>query len=261
MKSEALTVLQHALQLHLLNGDEAIGTQIQRGGIGVARRLAIYRDGYRLRLLAALRDTFAHTALWVGDEAFDALALRYVEAHPSTLASLNDYGANWPEWLASAPEAGAIVADLAALDWALRRAFDGADSPVLQRAALTEVAPQDWASVGFVLVPTFRALAMHGNAVAIWAALDSGEAPPAAEPNEDSRPVIVWRRGHQPTFRSLAPTELQALRHLHDGGSFAALCERLSQHGEGEVAVQTAGQWLQRWIHEELLAALTTAPT
>ena len=250
-----LANLQGALQAHLLNGDTTIASALRPGGIGIERRLAIYRQGYRLRLLAALKDSFGHTLRWLGDEHFDPLALAYIDAHASTSRSLNDYGAGWPAALETSCAEQPAVAELARLDWALRRAFDGADSPVLQRTQLAALPPEAWGHIGFTLVPTFTWLQHHFNTLAIWSALDQDDTQPMAAPLAQPSEVIVWRKGHQPHFRSVGALEAQALRQLEAGDGFAALCARLAE--QGQDAAPMAGAWLQQWVDDELLAGMT----
>lgn len=254
-----LAALQRALQDHLLHGDPRIASALCGGGIGPERRLAIYHRGYRLRLLAALKDSFGHCARWLGDEPFDALALAYIEDHASTSSSLNDYGAGLPDWIARARPGLPACAELARLDWALRRAFDGPDSAVLTRETLAALPPQAWGSAGFALVPTWCLLAQRFNTLALWLALDHEAPPPAATPLPQPQAVVVWRRDHRPHFRSLGRDEAQALQQLASGARFAELCGTLAaQVGEGQ-AVATAGGWLQQWVDEGLLAAVTDA--
>ena len=45
--------------------------------------LCIYQHAYSARLLGALRDNYGVLPRAMGDEAFDALALAYLRAHPS----------------------------------------------------------------------------------------------------------------------------------------------------------------------------------
>lgn len=258
--SSSLAALEQALQAHLLHGDPEIAGALHAGGIGVARRLAIYREGYRLRLLAALKDSHGHLARWLGDEAFDPLALAWIDAHPSRCRSLNDYGAGLAGWLQQQRHAEAPVqAELARMDWALRRAFDGADSPVLTREYLAALPPEAWADAGFVPVPTWTLLEQRYNTLALWLAIDEERTPPPVQALPAPQTVIVWRKQLQPHFRSIAADECEALRMLHGGASFAAVCEHMAgpDTERAQEVAQTAGRWLQRWLEEELLGAMT----
>lgn len=255
--TSALLALQSSLQAHLIDGDGAIEAAIAAGpGIGVRQRLSIYHHAYRARLVDALRDTFGHTATYLGGDWFDADALAFVQRRPSTVSSLNDYGAGFPAWLFERHPRDADIGELAALDWTLRRAFDGADAAPLPLAALAALAPQAWGRIGFAFVPTCARLSFTHNTLALWHALDQQQTPPKAQRLDAPSEVLVWRLGHQPHFRSLGAFEASALKHLQQGASFAAACERLASTFPRCDVPAEAGTLLRRWSDEQLLAAV-----
>ncbi len=256
MKSDLLA-LQSSLQRHLLDGDRDIESSIaSQHGIAPGRRLLVYRQAYQARIVDALRDSFGHLASYVGDEWFEADAMAYVGSHPSTQSSLNDYGAGFAAWLHLRHPHDDEIGELAALDWALRRAFDGADATPLDLQTLAAVAPQAWSRIGFTLVPTATRMRFRYNTMALWQALDDETTPPCAEPLQAPGDVLIWRRGHSPHFRSIGALESQALDGVQGGRSFAAICERLAiDFPDSDVAVE-AGTLLRRWVAEELLCAL-----
>lgn len=255
--TSALLALQSSLQAHLLDGDDAIAAAIAGGrGIAVQDRLAIYHHAYRARLVDALRDTFGHTATYLGDDWFDDDALAFVQSHPSTASSLNHYGAAFPAWMFERHARDAEIGELAALDWALRRAFDGADAAPLPLAALASIAPEAWGHIGFAFVPTYTRLTFTHNTLALWHALDQALTPPTVEALDAPSDVLIWRLGHQPHFRSLGTFEANALNHLRQGASFAAMCEKVAATFPLSDVPQEAGALLRRWIDEQLLAAV-----
>ena len=258
--SSGLTSLQQALQAHLLNGDATVSGLIRPGGIGVARRLAIYHNAYRQRLLAALRDTFGHTLRYMGDTWFDAAAGQHIERHPSTHANLRDYGQGFEHTLAQQhPELGELP-ELACLDRGLRHAFDGADATPLTLADLAAVSPAQWAHIGFVLHPTFTRQRLHHNTLALWQALDDDRDPPPPLPLAEPGELLIWRRGHQPHFRSVSRWEAMALDALAEGLPFAQCLERVLQANDAAASTEVVGTLLRRWIEEELLVGITPGP-
>jgi Putative DNA-binding domain len=85
---------------------------------------AIYRRNYLENHIAALRDTFAATHDLVGENYFRQIARAYVRQAQSTSGDLNNYGSDFPQFLASllkrVPEGKDLpyLPDIARLDWA-----------------------------------------------------------------------------------------------------------------------------------------------
>lgn len=233
--------------------------------IGPARRLGIYHHAYRARLLETMRDTFGHTLSYLGDEWFDHLALRFIAHHPSEHANLRWYGQRWPAWLAQGLSEGGVlseqlgvhpeVAELAALDWALRRAFDAADAPVLDAAHLATLPAQDWTAEPLQAQAAMQMLTVRCNSLALWHALDQDQDVPPAEVLPSPVDVLVWRLEERPHFRSVAALEARALHGLARGASFEAICADLAEAQPDQDAAPLAAGFLRRWLDEGLLAA------
>lgn len=244
----------------------------RRGPWSAPDRLAVYTGAYRARLVEALADSFAHTQRYLGEDGFRNLMLGYIDSCPPTHYSLRWYGASLPQWLAEHFPDDVEVAELAALDAALRQAFDAADAEPLAADRLAAVAPNEWATLGFELQPGAALLTLSFNTVALWRALTAEEPPPAPQRLPQPMPVLVWRLGQQPHFRSLEPREAHALQQLFAGESFGRLCERLDQEqgtavshdGQGAVAGEPAAApaavqaatWLRTWLADGLLVGL-----
>ena len=252
-----LSAIQTALQQHLLEGGPgALALIASRHGIAPGRRLQIYHHAYRARLIDALRDGHSHTAMHLGVDGFDADALAFVESHPSTRPNLNDYGSGFAAWLHQRHPRDPGIGELARLDWALRRVFDGLDAKPLELGALAAVAPAAWSRIGFSFVPTCARLALTHNTLALWHALEKGGTAPQSCALAQTSELLIWRRGHQSHFRSIGVMEAQALAGLQQGLSFAAVCSRLAtQFPQLEASVE-AGSLLRRWIEEEILCAV-----
>lgn len=248
-----LETLQAEFQAHLLDQPQQFAAAIRAGGIGVERRLAIYHQAYRARLVETLQDSYGHTAVYLGEDRFDSEARAYLIAHPSTQPSLRWFGAAFAPWLAERCPGDPDIAELAALDWALRGAFDAADAQALSAADLAALPAEAWATLTFELPPSYRRLRLTCNTLAIWQALDQDEAPPAAEALGQPLDVLIWRRGSSPHFRSVDALEAAALDGLAQGLSFAALCQALSERFPDADIASAAGGLLRRWVEDELL--------
>lgn len=253
-----LLQIQNALQEHVLHGTGFVAAAVRPGpGLDIEGRLAIYRHAYRMRLLDAVREGHQHTASFLGKEKFDQRAFAYVESHLSRLPNLRWYAAGFSDWLARCSPAEPAAAELASIDWALRCAFDGPDAAPLTLRQVATVRPESWEHVGFRLVPTAARLRFKFNTLAVWQAIDDEKPPPASCRMRRPVPVLVWRRGLQPHFRSLSPFEASALDHLQGGMAFGPTCEALALAFPDVDASVQAGTLLRGWIEEESLGGFT----
>ena len=258
MKTQNLSTLQIAFHDHLLNRPSAIAEEVVDGGrITIEHRLHIYHNAYRARLLENLQDSYEKTWAYLGDENFEATARNYIEETPPNNRNLRWYGATFPAWLDSQfPEDGDI-AELAMLDWELRKAFDAPDATPIHAGALGGLAPAEWETIGFKLTPTMHISPLRYNSVGIWHALDLEQAPPASELLPEPGWLLTWRKGWQPHFRTLGAVENAALMQLQQGTPFAEVCTALTnQFSESETAT-VAAESLRTWLDDKLIVGLT----
>ncbi|MBN6102747.1 putative DNA-binding domain-containing protein [Xanthomonas sp. CFBP 8703] len=213
--------------------------------------LRVYRHAYSAQLGDALRDTYAKTLAWLGEAAFDAAAACYVASHPPSAWSLGAYGDRFGAHLAVCHPERPEIEDLAWLDLALRRAFDGTDAAPVTLASLAGV---DWEQARLRFVPTLRRRGMRSNAAMIWRALSEGTPPPAAVRLPETMVIRVWRKGLSPYFQSMSPLEARMLRDALAGVPFGVLC----RHAPGDDPA-LIGQVLEQWLRDELLEAVAPA--
>lgn len=248
-----LARLQSDFHAHLLDRPSDIKGQIVAGGVTVEHRLNIYHNAYRVRLLDNLKDAFEKTWTYMGDLQFEAAAFKFIEEHPPLERNLRWHGKEFPAWLASYHPLDPEIAELAFIDWQLRRAFDGPDAKPLIAEELARLAPADWETVGFRFVPTLALGALRTNSVSIWRALDEDQAPPLSAELAEQQWLLIWRREWQPHFRSVDAVEYFALSQLIQGTSFAALCEALDEQWPDRDCTALAGQYLATWLADALL--------
>lgn len=250
-----LLPLQARFQQHMLGAADAsalLSGSTERRALG----LAIYANAYRQRLVDALADAYAKTRALLGEPAFEAAALAYIADHPPTTRSLRWFGGDFAEHLRAALPQQPELAELAQLDWALRKAFDGPDSAVLTAADLADVPPQAWATLRLTLVPTTELLQFQHNAVAVWQALDDDTPPPPWERSDRGVDWLVWRKDLQPHFRSAHPLETALLRAMLGGAGFAQACEDAQTASNSEGAAELIGACLRQWMEDAVLSGV-----
>jgi hypothetical protein len=247
----SLIDLQRQFCARLLDAPNAIADRL--AGETAELGLAVYHHAYRAQLVACLADTYEKLWAWLGDESFQAAAERYVAAHPPRSWTLNDYGASFPAFLADLYPDDAEVAELARLDWALRRAFDGEDASPISAADLAEV---DWETARFRFTPTLQVFPIRTNCAPIWNALAVEETPPPAAALGEPAAIRVWRLGLAPQFSSMDACEYDSLCRLQAGASFSDLCAHLGETLGEAQATPTIAQVLGTWLNCGLVIAI-----
>lgn len=242
------------LQQRFLDGVLAYGPQAAgdiRGtsAFAVEQRLAVYANAYRRRLVEALLSVFERCARVLGDEAFDALASAYVEAHPPRDRSLGRYGSDFPEWLRTHDPALATAAGVATIDAGLRRAFDAADAEPVDRAALLALPVAAWAGLRFEWVPALATGQVEAAAIDAWR---EPVAPRESALERSVTAIAFWRRDGQTFFRSIAASEALLLERLRGGATLADACADAAS----PIPLEVAAPALLSWIDEGWVARL-----
>jgi hypothetical protein len=229
----------------------------------MAPGIAVYRNNYRNALMDAMRSTFERTRGWVGDAAFDAAAAHHLVLSPPSGWTLDDAGRGFARTAAKLFAHDPEVGDLAALEWAMHRAFAAADAAVLDVAAFQRASAgfddDDWAAMRLVAQPVLRIVAVRTDCVALWQALADGTRPATPAPLARAHAAIVWREGWHPVCRLASDEEGDALRAIRDGVDYAGVCERLAARRGAEAAALEAGRMLAGWLHAGLLSGMAGA--
>lgn len=256
----SLTRIQDDFQAFILSGAEGVETHVVgTARVPIATRLAIYGDGYALRLIEALQSNYPALAKLLGEEDFAALGRAYVRRHDSSFTSIRYYGAALAEFLASDAEYAEIpvLAELARWEWAMTLAFDAADADTIAADALAAVGPTDWPALRFEWHPSVQRLDLFWNAPQIWKSLAADDVidRPVPEVKAAASPWLLWRQDLQTWFRSMDVAEASALDTALGGGCFADICAVLATHfSEQEIPAKAAG-YLGNWMASGLIIA------
>lgn len=258
-----LEALQADFQNYMLGDDGAMAGKVRATSkADAATLLAVYRDGYALRLLEALETNFSTLKQVLGDDDFDQMGRGYVVAHPSKHFSIRWFGDKLADHLAStAPWSGTpALAELARLEWALAGAFDSADATPIAIETVAAIAPDDWPSLRFAFHPSLQVIDFAWTVPELWNAMNAGEDGDAPARRDTPIPFAVWRHdqgdARQNFFRSLDPAEAWMLAEARAGARFGALCEGLCQFVEADQAGAQAAGYLRGWIEQGLVAGV-----
>lgn len=219
--------------------------------------LHIYQHAYRARLVAALRDNHGVLPRAMGDEAFDALAEAYLQAHPSRHPSIRWFGHRLADFMVANSELVPHPAfvDLARMEWALRDAFDAGDATPLTPAGLAALPPDGWPQRVLRFHPSVQVLALAWRVEPAWRALQAGgDDPELPEPEAGEHALIVWRPALETRWRTAASDfEAGLLAAAMQGSDFTALCAIGGRELGDEQAVAGVVGAIQQWAAEGLL--------
>jgi hypothetical protein len=255
----SLAQLQREFQAYVLTGENAIAGRIEaRQLVNRERRLTIYYDAYRSRLVETLGTDFEALSAVLGQEEFRGAAHAYVEATPSTFRNVRWYGGEFAAFLRQTQPwcDKPWLADLAEFEWTLTLAFDAADRRNVRFEEMAALAADAWGTLGLRLHPSAHIVELRANAPAIRKAVDTGAEKPAPDVAAIAVPWLIWRKDLSPHFRSLANPEAWALRAARAGRSFPEICSGLCRWIAPEEAAGTAAAWLRTWVDDQLIAEL-----
>jgi hypothetical protein len=225
------------------------------GGGEEARRLEVYRNAYRLRLIEALAADYPKLCRWLGEEAFAELARGYLAIFPSRERSLRWVGKHLPKFLHSAPpwQERPELYELAQFEWELGLAFDCADAEPLGFEPLLSLPVERWPELRFRLHPSVRLLRLAYPVPQLWKALEAQSSIPSCPKLPNPLTWLIWRKELKVFFRSLPEPERLALEQIQAGCAFAEVCEGLSELKPD--AAQYAALILKRWLAGGLIVA------
>jgi hypothetical protein len=254
-----LAGLQQGFQDSILSEKNRLGERIVGSDrVSADVRLGLYSDAYRLRLIEVLGDNFPTLHTLLGDEEFDRCARAYISAHTPSHYSVRWFGNRLADFLAGGqPYAGQpVLAEMAQFEWALRSAFDAADSKTIAVEDVAAVPPESWAGMRIELHPSVQRIDLGWNVPGLWKTIDEGNDPDPPVQADYPQGWVIWRRDLRQFFRSLDVAEAWALDAVLQGESFAGLCEGLCEWVDPASTPLHAAGLLKTWVSEQMVARL-----
>ena len=252
-----LRELQLRFQDYLVGKSDAIENDIISTENALAEhRLGAYYNAYRIRLIDCLAVDYAALEKHLGREAFENLALDYLDRFPSTHPSVRWFGRHLPEYMREyyAGDEHEFLHELACYEWAQSLVFDAADAArLVQLEDIAEIAPADWPALEFRFKPALRWLDLRWNVPAYENALDGGGDPPGLLRAEHPQRWLLWRQQMKTHWRSLEVHEAWAIEQAAAGACFAEICEGLLEWIDAEQVALVAAGFLKQWVSDQLL--------
>lgn len=248
---QTLERLQSVFQDDVLTGQlQLVSVLGRQGKVSPSQGIEIYQNAYRLRLIETLKDTFEHTAVYLGDSWFESACLDYIQSHPSEHHNIGFFGQQFPDFLHAHYPKDPDIGELALLDWRLRRAFDGPDEQALELGVLADLSQSDCEYLIFRFIPTLRCDPLQSNAVAIWQAINAEQPPPQASFFSEPVFLLTWRKEFQPHFRTLDAAEFSVLDMAMKQLPFAQLCQQIAIDYPDTDTSTLVGGCLREWFEQ-----------
>ena len=165
-------------------------------GLTPEARLQIYRNIVTNNHAAALRTAYPGVLQLVGEDFFESAAARYMRDCPTHSGNLQDYGADFAEFLAQLPEASSLayLPDVAHLEWARQESYLAADAEPISVTALAAVTEPD--CLRLQLHPSLRRVSSSHPVLDIWRFCQQTAAEHLQLSGKPQR-VLVWRDANQ----------------------------------------------------------------
>lgn len=257
-----LARLQRDFMAHLQgHTSDAFHASVDGGHLPPATGLGIYAHAYGARLREALANDHQVLGVYLGDELWDVLCKGYIDAHPSRVRSLRDFGDALPAYLSKDEQfrGHPQLAELARFERLLLDSFDAADDARAEWAQLLAIPPEHWPGLRVRLHRSVRVHRARHGSVAIWQAIKADQSPPAYAGIEDAVDWVLWRdEDGVGRFRSLEHGIAAAFGCCRHNGSFAELCELMAITNPLEEVPERVLGCLQDWCSAGWISAWET---
>jgi hypothetical protein len=223
----SLNALQHSWITRLYRGTTPPVEDLR--GEHRAERFGVYRASLVANLTDALRAVFPVVDRLVGGDFFDAVAAAYIDGHPSTCGDLNDYGGEFPAFLAGFGPARELVylPDVARLEWLAHEAFHAADAGPLDLGRLAAVPPERYGGLRFCPHPSVRLMRSAYPVHRIWQVNQAGhDGDAAVRLDRGSVNLAICREGLEIALLPLTPGAWAMAGAFLAGSDFATAWDR-----------------------------------
>jgi len=248
----ALETFQHSI----ISGDTAIAAPLVREKTRMTKeeQIAIYSEGYRIRLRGAVKADYPCLAHYLGDAAIDVLIHAYVEVTPSRSYNLDFYPFGFWHYVQD-HSADPAARDLAALEGAIAECFMTQGTAPLGADFFATVSEDELGATIFTLCQPCRLLRLAHDVETYLTAFKRDEADTSI--NETAIFLLIHRHDNEVRRRVLDEAEYVLLDKIHSGTAFDAAIEQTLATGllDEESLATKISAWLPSWISEGFFAA------
>ncbi len=211
----------------------------------VITRLSVYQEGYLLRLLDVLSDDYSALRKLIGKEKFDEYALSYIKQTPSTSFSLDEYGADYFQFLIDNYGENSL-SELTKFERILVELNHCAADQSLSVSELAEVPLDDWPKLRFNVQDHLRIIDFNFNVVDVF---EGTERVLKKEPLK----VLFWQKDKSAYYQKLDAVDDLVIQLLRDGASFSMVCLELCELVGEDDGPMVAANLIKELVNNHLL--------
>ncbi|MEQ1789421.1 MAG: DNA-binding domain-containing protein [Rickettsiales bacterium] len=217
------------------------------------KQFAIYADGYRIRLLAAVRSDFPALIAYLSDTKFNALALDYIEKNSPRSYNLDFYPHKFAEFISNNSD-DIFAKELAILEGIIAEVFMLPDSEPLSPEALSNLSPEKFGDKKLQLRTASRLLEFSTN-VNEW--LNEQRVGNSKEVELSANFLLVYRHNNEVQRYKLSQAEFLLLQQLSLGNTIMETLEKVTiEHEElAEIIAENLQKYFQKWVSKDFFAA------
>lgn len=232
----------------ILRHDAGVALPLIRAGDSISpeQRLAIYIEGYRTRLVLAIRSDYPTLLALLGEAAFDAFARRYIDAAPPTHFSLDRYPHGFADFFRAVCDDG-FACEVAALEAAIAEVFMQEDSEAFSPDELASMTPE---AFGAMILKPRRASALLAFSYPVeeyLVGMREGKNPPV--PPASASYLYLVRQHNEVKRHLLSKAEHSLLEQLCEGLPVGRALEAAADK-DADLLPEIASQlqsWFARW--------------
>ena len=145
-------------------------SQIVQSDIDVAQRVFIYQNNILSNLQDVLGSVYEVCKKLVGEKYFRKIARQFIDQHKSKSGNLDDYGAEFPEFIKQKESDHKLVylSQLASLEWQFHQAYFDDIAPEIKLETLQKIPQEDYFNLSFTLSPSAKLINSQFPLYKIW---------------------------------------------------------------------------------------------
>jgi Putative DNA-binding domain len=225
--------------------------------LSAAEQLAIYSDGYRIRLLGVLRDVYEASVAQMGSTEFEALARGYINTVPPTSYSIDHYPVGLAEFTLKQPYINqSISLDLINLESLIHQVYWADDVPLLTGRIFSNLGEKVLANAVLSMRPTAKILALRYPASDWLSEHREGKLIEMPAPHENY--LLVVRHDKKVERIALTAAAYYLLKEINGGQPIGTAIEAVCTRNEVyvEEVIRSVQPWFAQWVSRGVFAAI-----